>query len=101
MCKQLVGNTFTVQHINVMDELDWRFFKFIIVLTSIGLFFAALCILDACIRSYWVRKQQLLPKHRAEEILNDCTLDIPNKFTLEMEREHPRPFYCSPPFDWS
>ena len=80
-----------------MDELDWRFLKFIIVLTSIGLFFAALCILDACIRSYWVRKQQQLP----EKILKVRNLLTMVKFTSEIERENPRPFFCKPPFDWS
>ena len=59
MCKQLSGNTInsTAQctFIKVMTEyICWR----ILVLTSIGLFFTALCILDACIRSYWIRKQQ-------------------------------------------
>ena len=70
-----------------MNELNWRIFKFTIVLTSIGLFFAALCILDACIRSYWARKQQLLPKHqkRAEEIVKVCTWCPPHKFELEIE----------------
>ena len=86
-----------------MNELNWRIFKFTIVLTSIGLFFAALCILDACIRSYWARKQQLLPKHqkRAEEIVKVCTWCPPHRFELEIERENTRPLYCKPPFDWS
>ena len=87
VCTQLYciyGNTF----IKVMTELNWRIFKFTIVLTSIGLFFTALCILDACIRSYKIRKQQ----RRAQMV---------GKFTSEIERENPRPFYCKPPFDWS
>ena len=84
-----------------MNELNWRIFKFTIVLTTIGLFFAALCILDACIRSYWARKQQLLPKYRAEEIVKVCTWCPPHQFELEIERKNLRPLYYKPPFDWS
>ena len=83
------------------EYIYWRIFMFSVVLTSIGLFFAGLCILDACIRSYWVRKQQQLPRFRAEEILKVRSLLTMDKFTSEIERENPRPFFCKPPFDWS
>ena len=97
VCTQLYciyGNTF----IKVMNELNWRIFKFTIVLTSIGLFFAALCILDACIRSYWARKQQRLPRYRTEEILNIRNLVKVDKL-FDVERENPRLFFCKPPFN--
>jgi hypothetical protein len=83
--------------------LYWRIFMLSIVVTSIGLFCAALCISDAFIRSYWARKQQqqLLPRYRAKEILKVRNLLTMDKFTSEIERENPRPFFCKPPFDWS
>ena len=99
VCTQLYciyGNTF----IKVMTELNWRIFKFTIVLTSIGLFFTALCILDACIRSYWIKKQQRLPRYRTEEILNIRNLVKVDKL-FDVERENPRSFFCKPPFNWS
>ena len=70
-----------------MNELNWRIFKFTIVLTSIGLFFAALYILDACIRCYWVRKQQLPRYYRTEEILNIRNLVKVDKL-FDIEREN-------------
>ena len=81
-----------------MNELNWRIFKFTIVLTSIGLFFVALCILDAW-RSYWARRQQLLPKYRAEEIVK--VLHKLHQFESENERKNPRPLFYKPPFNWS
>ena len=90
----------------------WRVF----VLTSIGLFFTTLCILDACIRNYWIRKQrraeiitsqyriQQLPRYRTEEILKVRNLlrkPTINEFKAEIEREDPRPYYRPRPFDWS
>ena len=83
-----------------MNELNWRIFKFTIVLTSIGLFFTALCILDACIRSYWIKKQQRLPRYGTEEILNIRNLVKVDKL-FDVERENPRLFFCKPPFNWS
>ena len=91
VCTQLYciyGNTFSIK---VMTELNWRIFKFTIVLTSIGLFFTALCILDACIRSYWIKKQQRLPRYRTEEILNIRNLVKVDKL-FDVERENPRLF---------
>ena len=100
VCTQLYciyGNTF----IKVMTELNWRIFKFTIVLTSIGLFFTALCILDACIRRYWIKKQQRLPRYSTEEAILNIRNLVKVDTLLDVERENPRRFFCKPPFNWS
>ena len=85
-----------------MTEEYFGIFMFSIVLTSIGLFCTALCISDAFIRSYYARKQQLLPRYcRAKEILKVRNLLTVEKFTPEIKCENPRPLFCKPPFDWS
>ena len=72
------------------EYISWRIF----VLTLIGLFFTALCILDACIRSYWIRK-----KRRAQIVTSQFRIQqLPRAL---LERENPRPYYRPRPFDWS
>ena len=72
------------------EYISWRIF----VLTLIGLFFTTLCILDACIRSYWIRKQR-----RAQIVTSQYRIQqLPRSI---LERENPRPYYRPRPFHWS
>ena len=80
---------YTGEYVQHCFNIDW---------TALGILDAFIRIywVRKFIRIYWVRKQQQLPRYRAEEILKVHNLLTMDKFTSEIERENPHPFFVNP-----